>query len=252
MIPAELERMLSEQCVYTPSGEVRALHSAIWPEDAKALHDLVLERAPTTVLEIGMAYGASSLAIASALEERGSGSLISVDPSQSTDWESIGMEALRRANLVHRHTLLEEPDFVALPRMLSEGLSFDLVYIDGWHTFDYTLLDLFYADKLLSVGGVVGINDSGFVAVGKALAWFTSHRRYEELDVGLPTRLGPPIHGSSTLSRKVLRKVGRPGLRYVSRIAPSLAVGPFFARFEDRYFEKCEVWEPPGVFYASF
>jgi predicted O-methyltransferase YrrM len=252
MIPAELERILTEKCVYTPQGQARALHSAIWLEDAQALHDLVLARAPSTVLEVGMAYGVSSLAIVSALEELGSGSLLSLDPSQSTDWESVGCETLRRAGLSHRHTLIEEPDFSALPRMCSDSVCVDFVYIDGWHTFDYTLLDLFYADKLLSVGGVVGINDGGFAAVAKALRWFTSHRRYRELDVGLPVRLGPPVHGTDNLVRKVARKVARPSLRLVSRHAPRLAVGPLFARFEDRYFEKRENWEPSGVFYSSF
>jgi hypothetical protein len=28
-----------------------------------------------------------------------------------------------------------------------------LVFVDGWHTFDYTLLDLFFADLLTEVGG---------------------------------------------------------------------------------------------------
>jgi predicted O-methyltransferase YrrM len=252
MIPAELERIFTEQLVYTPSGAVKTLHSAIWRDEARALHDVVLERAPAAVLEVGMAYGVSSLVITAALEELGAGTLVSVDPYQSTDWGSAGVETLRRAGLSHRHTLIEEPDYLVLPRLCAEHASVDFVYIDGFHTFDYTLLDLFYADKLLRVGGVVGINDGGFVAVNKALRWFTSHRRYRELDVGLPVRLGPPVHGSPTLSRKVARKLGRPTLRLVSRTAPRLAVGPLFARFEDRYFEKREDWEPSGLFYESF
>ena len=32
---------------------------------------------------------------------------------------------------------------------------YDLIFIDGMHTFDYTLVDFFYADMLLPVGGLL-------------------------------------------------------------------------------------------------
>ena len=36
---------------------------------------------------------------------------------------------------------------------------FHLIYIDGWHTFDYTLVDFFYADLLLETNGVIVLDD---------------------------------------------------------------------------------------------
>ena len=43
--------------------------------------------------------------------------------------------------------------------------------VDGWHTFDYALLDFWYADKMLDVNGVVGFNDCGWRAVSKAIGF---------------------------------------------------------------------------------
>ncbi len=36
----------------------------------------------------------------------------------------------------------------------------DFIFIDGWHTFDYTLIDFFYADKLLRKDGIILIDDA--------------------------------------------------------------------------------------------
>jgi hypothetical protein len=41
--------------------------------------------------------------------------------------------------------------------VIEQGETFDFILIDGFHSFDLTLLDLFYADKLWAVGGVATI-----------------------------------------------------------------------------------------------
>jgi predicted O-methyltransferase YrrM len=248
MVSPALTKIFETRQVHTPDGRSRPLDSAIAESFAQALHATVLSRRPAEVLEVGMAQGVSTVAIGSALEALGAGRLTSIDPNQSTDWESVGCETIRRAGFAHRHTLIEEPDFTALPRLVAEGRRYDFVYIDGWHTFDYTLLDLFYADKLVTRGAIVAVNDCGYAAVAKALRWFTTHRRYRELDVGLATRIRPPIYEQAGSVRSFVRLP----LKVVGRYAPKLAVGPYFTRFEDRYFEKTEDWEPSWDFFAGF
>src|SRR5215213_4113769 len=135
MIPPELARIFRDRTVHTPSGEPRTLGSSIPMPYAIALHETVLARSPTSVLEIGMAHAISTVAIASALDANGDGSLVSIDPHQSTYWEGIGLETIRRAGVSGRHTLIEATDYVALPKLIAQGCRFDFVYIDGWHTF---------------------------------------------------------------------------------------------------------------------
>jgi hypothetical protein len=181
------------------------------------------------VVEVGMAYGTSTIAILSALRDNGDkGKLISIDPSQSTDWESVGLANVQRAQLSHLHELLEEVDYIALPRLFARGLRIQLGYIDGWHTFDYVALDSFYLDKLLDVRGILGYNDCGWPSVHKAIKYFTRHRRYVELDVGLSRT----YEGHNVMSRLWARTRGRSA--------------------EDRYFRKEEQWEPNWNFYSSF
>jgi hypothetical protein len=49
--------------------------------------------------------------------------------------------------------------------LLTRGDHFDLVFIDGCHTFDNVLVDFFYAHRLLNVGGVVVFDDVSLNAV---------------------------------------------------------------------------------------
>ncbi len=208
-------------------GEV-PLSSAIWEIHAMALYRLVESRRPASVLEVGMGHAISTLAILGALDEIGSGKLASIDPNQSTDWKGAGRLSVERAGLARYHTVIEEPDYLALPTLVRQSQKIDLAYIDGWHTFDHVLLDAFYIDKLLSPGGVIGFNDCGFPAVQKALRWFRRHRRYHELDVGLPMN-----YDASSLPRSVARRIVR---------RPQ----------QDRYFVKTDDWLPPWNYSRRF
>lgn len=50
---------------------------------------------------------------------------------------------------------IEQKSFLAMPRLLQAGRKFDFCFVDGMHLFDYTLIDLFYADLLVRVGGII-------------------------------------------------------------------------------------------------
>jgi hypothetical protein len=73
------------------------VHSHLCESHAEALYRMVLQIQPRCCVEIGMAFGLSSLAILSALKQIGRGRLISVDPGQSSQWGGAGLEAVRRS-----------------------------------------------------------------------------------------------------------------------------------------------------------
>lgn len=219
--------ILATGTVTDAGGQKHKLRSGTAERFLDALHDTVLRLRPAVAVEIGMANGMSSLAIAAGLMAAGpAGRFISIDPFQTRDWHGVGCENLRRLGFADRHRLLEEPSYLALPRLVAEKTAVDFAYVDGWHTFDYTLVDFFYLDKMLPVGGVVAFNDAGWRAVHKVIKFLLTHRRYEEIDVGLKREYGRPIPS--------LRKLvgGRSGA--------------------DRYFRKVEDWEPKWDFYAKF
>ena len=60
-------------------------------------------------------------------------------------------QVVRDCKLPHgghaKFTCLYEKDTVALPRLVEQGKRIQFCFIDGLHTFDYTMLDAFYADQ---------------------------------------------------------------------------------------------------------
>lgn len=153
--------------VTTEAGEVRKISAAVGPKESRHLYCVVRDNGLRRVLEVGCANGLSALAICQALEDNGApptAQLVSIDPFQTTQWASTALANLKRAGLVHRHRLIEEKSYVALPALLAAVRSgaeppFDAAFVDGMHLFDYTLVDLFYADLLLRDGGVLLLDD---------------------------------------------------------------------------------------------
>ena len=49
----------------------------------------------------------------------------------------------------------------------AQGERIDFAFIDGAHTFDHALVDFFYIDRMLNVGGIVAFDDLGFPCIEK-------------------------------------------------------------------------------------
>lgn len=230
-----LREILETKFSITPTGEKVKLDSFLDAEAGEALYQHVKRQRPKVCVEVGMANAISTLSMLTALEENGEGRLISIDPNQSTQWRDCGRAAVDRAGLSHRHEAIEKPDSLALPQLLGEGQTVDFGYIDGWHTFDYAMVDFWYLDKMAPAGAIIAFNDCGWPAVAKAIDFVLSHRRYDEIDVGLPKQYSRPD-----------------GLRSILRAIRYKRVGEYFLQRQDRYFKKTEDWEPRWDFYARF
>lgn len=224
-----LDEIFTSKTVVDGEGQSIPLQAQITPDNVQGLYNAVVQESPTAVVEVGMAYGISSLTILAALDKAGSGgTLVSIDPYQTTNWKSGGLKTVERAGFADRHTLIEDVSYLALPRLIEQAKKFDLAYIDGYHSFDYVLVDFFMIDLLLRVGGVVGFNDCGMRSVFKAIRFVQTHKKYEELDVGIK----PNYQG-----RNVLITLGR---RVTGR------------KRNDRYFRKLADYKTPTKFYARF
>src|SRR5581483_3770921 len=143
-----------------------------------------------TAVEVGMAYGVGSLALADAIH----GQLISIDPFQTTEWGGVAVEQLRRAGFADRCELIEQPSHLALPHLVNRGLRVDLALIDGWHTFDHCLVDFFYVDMLLKDGGVVIFDDVAWPAVNRVVRFVLANRAYT-LAEWVPRRVAGQLYG---------------------------------------------------------
>jgi predicted O-methyltransferase YrrM len=175
-----IQKIYETRSVVGRSGNVHPLHSEIDHEEGKFLFELI-EDDPSIVktLEVGCAYGLSSLHICQALQDRSGASHTIIDPFQNTSWDGVGIKNLEEAG-VSFFELIEMKSEFALPRLLedSEG-GFDFIFVDGWHTFDHTLIDCFYATRLLRVGGYLVIDDVVLPAVRRVVDFLSHYPCYE-------------------------------------------------------------------------
>jgi predicted O-methyltransferase YrrM len=135
------------------------------PLQGRHIYNMIRENRFTHTLEVGLAMGASACWITQAHRDNNlNGHHIAIDPNQTTQYEGIGKYLVGKCGNSQYLEVMEMTSFRALP-MLFERVrngkipKFDFIYIDGWHTFDYTLVDFFYADLLLNVHGIIHLDD---------------------------------------------------------------------------------------------
>jgi predicted O-methyltransferase YrrM len=175
-----IEEIHASQRVTGRSGAALRLHSAIDPEEGLFLEGIIRgDSSVARTLEVGCAYGLSSLHICKALRGRPGAKHTILDPFQNSQWDGAGIRNLEEAG-VDYFEWVEELSEIALPRILSEEEGcFDLVFIDGWHTVDHTLLDCFYATRLLRNGGYLVVDDILLPPVRRALAYVSTYPCYK-------------------------------------------------------------------------
>ena len=128
-------------------------------EQGRYLYDLVVAIQPTTVLEIGLAWGGSAVHICCALRDNGRGQNTALDPFQTLIWGNVALNELMRLGLDRTFSFVEDRSDLFLPQLIRENRSFDIVFIDGNHSLSGVFVDWHYCTRLLRVGGTVVFDD---------------------------------------------------------------------------------------------
>ena len=178
MLPL-VEEILRSKQVHTVDGAATLpLKDSIDAEIGALLQKLIEEKRPSVTLEIGLAYGISALYICESLVRVGGRRHIAIDAFQSSAWGGIGMHHLRSSGFGDLVELREELSQDALPRLVAEGVKVDFAYIDGTHTFDQKMVDFFYVDRILNVGGVIAFDDCDWTSIHQVCRFIATNRPY--------------------------------------------------------------------------
>jgi predicted O-methyltransferase YrrM len=158
--------------------------------DSDVLRDLLLTEKPSTVIEIGLAYGSSALAIAEALAAGGSNATrhVIIDAYQK-QFHGSGWAAIAGAGLAGLCSLVEERSQIALPRLLGDGFVADAAFVDGSHIFHNVFVDLFYLRELVRPGGLVVLDDCSHLSVATAARYFELNTGWQPEHIARATRL---------------------------------------------------------------
>jgi predicted O-methyltransferase YrrM len=165
-----------------PDGNVRKLSAAISVSEGAAISRIIAENPLIrNTLEVGCANGLSSLHICQALQGRPGAMHTIVDAFQASDWKNAGIGNLNRAGFSN-YTLIERLSETALPELLASEKRYQFIFIDGWHTFDHALIDAFFANRLLDVGGFLVLDDADIPPIDKLVSYLTNYPCYERYE----------------------------------------------------------------------
>lgn len=140
------------------------------------LNRLVRENGTEKSLEIGLAYGFSTIWIMDGLAPGGSHTAL--DPFQASLWHGVGATQAQRLSTKH-FEFLEQYSIHALSDWIRAGEFFDFIFVDGNHRFDDVLVDFYLADQVLEVGGLMVLDDTWMASIRTVASFILSNRAYQ-------------------------------------------------------------------------
>jgi predicted O-methyltransferase YrrM len=172
---AVLERLLRDGiAIAQADGTLHNLFPlSIGAAEGEALRRWVEREGANHTIEVGLGYGLSCLFICDGLLSNGDPTArhVVIDPYQATRFSNCGLQLLEEAGLSELVEHVAEESQISLPRLLGEGQSFDVGFVDGNHRFDGVFLDLIYLGRLVRAGGIVFVDDYQLPGVARAASF---------------------------------------------------------------------------------
>lgn len=138
------------------------------------------------ILEIGFAYGTSTLVLLNELiKYSGNKSYDIIDPNQSSQWNNIGMKNIKQfLHFMNTHIhikLYEKYSSDCIPTLKK---LYDIIFIDGSHDYNIVIQDIINSDKKLKLYGLIILDDVLHDGVKKAIFQFlTKYKNYVRISV---------------------------------------------------------------------
>lgn len=152
------------------------------PDEGDLLYALIRANGYRRCLETGFFTGSTALYMAAATADRdGEITSICVDPEERT---ALGLALLDKAGHRGRHRLVQANSNRALPELFLAGERFDLIFVDGWKTYDHLAFEIYLFNQMLETGGVIVFDDAVMPSVRKAIRLAVRHYGYREIDYG--------------------------------------------------------------------
>ena len=175
----EIRQAYQLGCVEGSDGRCYEIYpDSVTPERAAFVQSACSAAAPSATLEVGMAWGMSTLGILSVLAESGRRFRphVVMDPFQKPRYRNAALLGLRRAGAERLIEFHARPSVALLPQLA--GRSFDFAFVDGGHHYSTVFCDVWLLHPLLRPGSIVVLDDVWFDDVRRVCAFAEKHLGY--------------------------------------------------------------------------
>ncbi|WP_336513817.1 O-methyltransferase [Pollutibacter soli] len=173
-----LDEVFKARSFTNSKGELVKVHSETNRDQCKFLQQIIRDKKASKTIEIGFAFGISTLAITEEVAKNGHRHVV-IDRFENTGWHGNGLELLSMAGLSDAIEFYEEYCYIILPELLKQGRKFDFAYVDSTKLFDWLMVDFFYLDKMLEPGGVIVFDDLMFPGIRKLFRYLVQFPHYQ-------------------------------------------------------------------------
>ena len=134
-----------------------------YEDDYYIVFELMKKTKTKKILQIGMDNGNWSVFILTFFkflyhESDELYKLISIDPNQIIEYKNMGIDNLKNLNLGKYHKLVDDYSYIYMQKSINKNKKYDIIFINEWITYDYTITDIFNSLKLLNTGGYLIID----------------------------------------------------------------------------------------------
>jgi predicted O-methyltransferase YrrM len=202
-----LEEIFNTSVVIDEDGTKIPLHSHTSRAQCQFLNDIIQSVKPSRSLEVGLAFGVSTLQILDSMSAVNKDfEHVVMDPMQD-DWKNIGKLNIERAGYSKFVTFFGQPSSEVLPTLVAEKKRIQFAYIDSVKLIDVLMVDVFYITKMMDNGGVLVLDDCDFPGI-RLLARFLSRLpSYEVLKGFSPDPITFKSKASSFLVSALMKSI---------------------------------------------
>jgi predicted O-methyltransferase YrrM len=150
------------------------------PSQGMWLYDLCVSVKPKATIEIGMAYGYSTIYFLAAVAKNQLGCHTAIDPFQRSAWQSVGLTHAQslapQQGSEPTFQLIEDRSDRAAIDLTRSNSTFDVIFIDGNHRFDDVLVDFYLYAPLCAIGGYIIFDDMWMSSIQTVVSYVRANR----------------------------------------------------------------------------
>lgn len=158
------------------AGEIFKVVGAIEVEEIDFFSSFI-RKPNANILDIGVGKGVSTALFASM---KNVNKVVGIDPYQSSEHHNSMFKLCELLSIPTEKIILVEKKSIEAKSSLNKlGLMFDYVLVDGYHSFDSTLIDFLIGHDFLTDGGLIAFHDCFYKQKQKVLNFIIKNRDYE-------------------------------------------------------------------------